>query len=168
MSIGHDKINILQCGEAICWCRTERPEESWLTNEERLTRCRCPATTYIPNFWDRACLVSFLNARGETRALHPKQTLYSKFTLWNAGASFESLRLEERQLSLAETWKNQPDMTSHKCEQYQWQTAVRCWRLFISVAGVKGRTLFWGKIRVKDRAMRITSSRTKWTSYISS
>jgi len=32
----------------------------------------------MSKFWDRACLVSFLNARGETRALHTKQTSYTK------------------------------------------------------------------------------------------
>ena len=32
-------------------------------------------------FWDRAYLVSFLNARGETRAMHTKQTSSSKFNV---------------------------------------------------------------------------------------
>jgi hypothetical protein len=75
MSIEHDKIYILQCGGVMRWCSTVRPEESWLTNKERLTRCCCcPAAANISKFWDRARLVSFLNARGETRAMHPKQT----------------------------------------------------------------------------------------------
>jgi len=78
MSVEHDKIYIVQCGGVICWCSTERPKESWLTNKERPTRCCCPATTNISKFWDRACLVSFLSARGETRAMHPKQTASSK------------------------------------------------------------------------------------------
>jgi hypothetical protein len=158
MSIGHDKIYILQCGGGICWCSTERPEESWLTNKER---CCCPATTYISKFWDRACLVSSPSARRETPTPHPKQPLSSKlpFEMVVPPLSHFALKTERATFS-----RNVQKPARHDKPQMWILATNRCALLATTTdcSTVWGKALLWGKLRgVEDSVMRITSSRIK-------